>query len=68
MKEEAKISLSRNAVIIFLAIVIITVILIEDIAKTSLSKLYIMLPALFILGECIKAGDTKKIVPTTINA
>ncbi len=54
MKEEAKISLSRNAVIIFFAIVIITVILIEDIAKTSLSKLYIMLPALFILGECIK--------------
>jgi len=60
MKAETQKILSRNVVIIFFAMVIIVAIIFEDITKTPVSKIYIMLPALFILGECIRQIIHKK--------
>jgi len=60
MKEEIRKILSRNAVIMFFAIVIIAAVIFEDVTKTPISKLYIILPALYILGECIRQIIHKK--------
>jgi len=60
MKQETKKLLSRNAVIMFFAIVIIATIIFEDITKTPVLRIYIMLPALFIIGECIRQIIHKK--------
>lgn len=46
-------SLLNNIVIIFFAILIMAVIIYKDVTGKQLSNLYIVLPALFILGECI---------------
>ena len=54
MKKETKQILSRNAVAIFFSLVIIAVIIYQDLTKVELSNLYIVLPALFILGEVIR--------------
>ena len=54
MKKETKKSPFHNVAIIVFASVIIAVILFENITKTSLSQLFILLPALFILGESIR--------------
>jgi hypothetical protein len=54
MKERIKQILSRNAVAIFFSLVIIAVIIYQDVTNAELSNLYIVLPALFILGEVIR--------------
>jgi c-di-AMP phosphodiesterase-like protein len=52
-------SLLNNIVIIFFAILIMAVIIYKDVTGKQLSNLYIVLLALFILGECIRQAIKK---------
>jgi hypothetical protein len=52
-------SLLTNIIIIFFALLIIAVIIYKDVTGKQLSNLYIVLPALFILGECIRQAIKK---------
>ncbi|MFH1327046.1 MAG: hypothetical protein ABIH59_02885 [archaeon] len=60
MKKETKQILSRNAVAIFFSLVIVFVIIYQDLTGSKLSDLYIVLPALFILGEVIRQLINRK--------
>jgi len=60
MKKETKEIISRNAVAIFFSLVIIFVVIYQDLTGLKLSNLYIIIPALFILGEVIRQLIVKK--------
>lgn len=60
MEKETKEILSRNAVAIFFSLVIIFIIVYQDLTGLKLSNLYIVVPALFILGEVIRQLITVK--------
>jgi len=60
MKKETKQIISRNAVAIFFSLIIIFVVIYQDLTGLKLSKLYIVLPALFILGEIIRQLISRK--------
>jgi len=60
MEQKIKNMLSRNAVAIFFSLVILIAVIYQDVTNTKISNLYIVLPALFILGESIRQIITRK--------
>ena len=60
MDQKIKNVLSRNAVAIFFSLVILIAVIYQDVTNTKISNLYIVLPALFILGESTRQIITKK--------
>ncbi len=59
-EKETKEIISRNAVAIFFSLVIIFVVIYQDLTGLKVSNLYIIIPALFILGEVIRHLIVKK--------
>lgn len=60
MRDERKKALSRNAVALLLAVVILVAVIYRDVAKTNVSNLYIVLPAIFIITESVRQIMSKK--------